>query len=770
MAGGLIQLVAYGAQDVYLTSNPQITFFKIVYQRHTHFAMETIRQNFTSFANFGNICTVPITRSGDLFSKLWLRTSISTSDTLTPVNTELNTIDYYIIGSNTLTEGSDLFTSTSLNLVNTDLDTTTYYEIETLTETITTNSSSYIKLFNISSGVICLEGYNLNFSNFDIGDVIYIDTDNTIYDDWENYYTIHSDSDISNNKIIIKGNSIEMKDVFNGFYLDSSNKLIEVNTDIDETFIYDINSEDDVIIINSNDDNQISLSTISNGTFKITFDDYDLEQFESNDIINISTSDYEGYYKINSIDYINKHLILQGESNKFIARNIPSNYEANSTNNLTIYLYKDINRNNGQIKISLYKNSYPSYINLETIENGVIKVEIGNGINPLFSVGDVIQINVSSSNLYNDIYFKVLSVNDVSNITSLLLKGSSSTFLPDDTYNFKSSNTKSILIKKYYDSETFNWVEDIGFAMINSVELRIGGVKIDRHYGRFLHIWNQLTEDNNKDIAHKKMINCTDGQQINNLYIPLQFFCCRKEGLAIPLCALQYHEVQLEFEFNSKQNCVASTSYFDNINMSNTTLLVNYIFLDTNERDRFIKASHEYLIDQIQHTGFDTVETSNSIEKTNVTTLYFNHPIKEFMWAISQASSSNPDTSKYKFINFTNSSDYVSGSNPIDKVLLQLNANDRFPEERSDYFNYLQPKMHHTRIPNPGINVYSFCINPEEFQPSGSCNFSRIDNAVLKLTLPIDSNLEIGTKLYIFAIGYNVLRIMSGMGGLSYSN
>ena len=770
MAGGLIQLVAYGAQDVYLTSNPQITFFKIVYQRHTHFAMETIRQNFTSFANFGNVCTVPITRSGDLFSKMWLRTSISTTDTLTPVNTELNTIDYYIIGANTLSEGSDLFTSTSVNLVNTDINTSIYYEIETQTKSISTNSSSYIKLFKMSSGVICLQGFNIDFSDFDIGDIIYIDTDNTIYNDWENYYIIHSDSDITNNKIVIKGNSIEMKDAFSGFYLDSSTNLIEVNTNIDETFIYDINSDDDTIIINSSDENQILLSTISNGTFKINFSDYDMSNFEQNDIIGISTSDYKGNYKICNINYSNSTLFIQGESNKFISSNIPINYLADSTNNLIIYLYKNINKNNGQMTISLFKNSYPSYINLQAIENGVINIDVGNGINPSFSIGDVIKIDVSSSNFYDNTYFKVLSVNDVNNVTSLLLKGSSSLFLTNGSYNFKSSNSENIQIIKYSNSETFNWVKDIGFAIINYIELRIGGVKIDRHYGRFLHIWNQLTGDTNKDNAHEKMVNCVDGQQSNDLYIPLQFFCCRKEGLAIPLCALQYHEVQLEFEFNSREKCVASASHFDNVNMSNSTLLVNYIFLDTNERDRFIKASHEYLIDQIQHTGFDTIETSSSIEKTNVTTLYFNHPIKEFVWAISQESSVNPDTSKYKFINYTNSSDFVNGSSPIDKVLLQLNANDRFPEERSSYFNYLQPNMHHTRIPNPGIYVYSFCINPEDFQPSGSCNFSRIDNAVLKLTLPIDSNLEIGTKLYIFGIGYNVLRIMSGMGGLSYSN
>jgi hypothetical protein len=103
-------------------------------------------------------------------------------------------------------------------------------------------------------------------------------------------------------------------------------------------------------------------------------------------------------------------------------------------------------------------------------------------------------------------------------------------------------------------------------------------------------------------------------------------------------------------------------------------------------------------------------------------------------------------------------------------MVLQLNGNDRFPEERGKYFNFLMPHMHHSKTPNVGINIYSFCINPEEFQPSGSCNFSRIDNALLKVTLAADTDSFIGTKLYIYGIGYNVLRIMSGMGGLAYSN
>ena len=383
--------------------------------------------------------------------------------------------------------------------------------------------------------------------------------------------------------------------------------------------------------------------------------------------------------------------------------------------------------------------------------------------------GDIIEINENIENIFENNYFKITSIKTDENYSILILKGSSSIYnlsLKDLTSDINSQ----INIFKYNDAETFHWVKDIGYALINYVELQIGTNKIDRQYGRFMHLWNQLTGTTDHDESYSKLINCVDGENVNNLYIPLQFFCCRNNGLALPLCSLQYHDIRLEIEFNTKQNCVASDSYFENVSLSATTLLVNYRYLDTIERDRFIQASHEYLIEQVQHTGYDNVSANIATEKTNNVTIYFNHPIKEFICCLSQESSINPDTSKNKFINFTDNKDISIGKNPISSMVLQLNGNDRFPEERGKYFNFLMPHMHHSKTPNVGINIYSFCINPEEFQPSGSCNFSRIDNALLKVTLAADTDSFIGTKLYIYGIGYNVLRIMSGMGGLAYSN
>ena len=279
---------------------------------------------------------------------------------------------------------------------------------------------------------------------------------------------------------------------------------------------------------------------------------------------------------------------------------------------------------------------------------------------------------------------------------------------------------------------------DLGYAIIKSVELQIGGTKIDKHYGRWMHVWSQLTRTAEHADAFTAIVSpgtVADGSSVS-LYVPLQFFCCRNDGLALPLIALQYHDVRLEFEFESIANA----------SLSNTTLLVNYVYLDSEERKRFAQASHEYLIEQLQFTGVETIAATG----TSKVRLNFNHPVKELIWAADQG-----------FGDFTDG----NGVNPVSSALLQLNGHDRFSVETGAFFNFVQPHTHHTRTPSPGINVYSFALNPEEHQPSGTCNFSRIDNATLTVTMAGAS-----TSLYVYAVSYNVLRVMSGMGGVAYSN
>ena len=202
-------------------------------------------------------------------------------------------------------------------------------------------------------------------------------------------------------------------------------------------------------------------------------------------------------------------------------------------------------------------------------------------------------------------------------------------------------------------------------------------------------------------------------------------------------------------------------------NIASAVVWVDYIFLDTDERRRMAQNPHEYLIDQVQlNNSVINVVAGNNIKSLDLT---FNHPVKELVWVLNQ---SNVPT-KTRFTNFLD-----NGSNNV-FYLLQLNGQDRFEIRNSSYFKITQPYQHHTNIPvgtdfsisgiSSGINCYSFSLRPEEHQPSGTCNFSRIDSA--RLQFQFNANEAPGTaNINIYAVNYNVLRIMSGMGGLAYSN
>ena len=422
-----------------------------------------------------------------------------------------------------------------------------------------------------------------------------------------------------------------------------------------------------------------------------------------------------------------------------------------------------------------------------------------------------------------------------------------------------------------------------GSDLVQEVELEIGGQRIDKHYKEWIQIWNELSTPESKAIGLKAMkcdIGTSGGTGVGNIQIPLQFWFCRNPGLALPLIALQYHEVKLKFTWGGTTSPV------------NAQVWCDYIYLDTDERRRFAQVSHEYLIEQIQREALPDALGDHKLN--------FNHPVKELIW--------------------TSSTDYATAK-------LSLNGHDRFAAQEEEYFQLRQPYDYHTAVPrqnlptaaqinsldktavfatidsdtaadldfsglggtaldpidtlanngditllngvitfqnaapliaimdlslgdvlafvntvgattvgtggnigtyfatviavpaqtsatvvtfsvstptrelangttqsmvgpfaagdnlvtniykvtnaNAGsartskmtdkINVYSFGLKPEEHQPSGTCNFSRIDNSKLNFGAAQGAG-------NIYAVNYNVLRIMSGMGGLAYSN
>ena len=363
------------------------------------------------------------------------------------------------------------------------------------------------------------------------------------------------------------------------------------------------------------------------------------------------------------------------------------------------------------------------------------------------------------------------------------------------------------------------YVNYVGLRLLKSVSIEIGGQQIDKHYSDWLYIWNELSLPIGKRFAWERMVGADNDittSTINTytLNVPLEFWFCRQIGLALPLIALQYHEVKLKIEFDTSDKCLyklngTTTEAVTTINpLTNINLWVDYIFLDTDERRKFAQLSHEYLIEQLQFPGAETLPASAPARIK----LSFNHPCKELVWVPKFSTSTNVS----QWYNYTMKADksfglgnnlygasaaalnndeqnlsattdptlttavitskivfnvepgfHAGALNPLTKGLLQLNNADRFAEREGNYFNYIQPYQHHTNIPaNRGINVYSFALKPEEHQPSGTLNMSRIDNAVLAVTNECSSA---GT-INVYAVNYNVLRILSGMGGLAYSN
>jgi hypothetical protein len=352
------------------------------------------------------------------------------------------------------------------------------------------------------------------------------------------------------------------------------------------------------------------------------------------------------------------------------------------------------------------------------------------------------------------------------------------------------------------------WTYGVGNAMIRQAEIEIGGQLIDRQYGDWMNIWTELTVPAGKRDGYDNMVGnavFTSSQQEGGLdadlgpyrlYVPLQFWFNRNPGLALPLIALQYHEVKLNLELRPLTDLVQGEAATNSPSLA-CKLYVDYVYLDTDERRRFAQVSHEYLIEQVQFTGTETVNTATT--NKNVT-LNFNHPVKELIWAHTTSNHSSAysssKTGSGSWFNYSGSD--ASGCDSFTTALLQLNGHDRFSVRYADYFRKVQCLEHHQRVPRVGADLagttgdavqtsfrqyiycYSFALSPEEHQPSGTCNFSRIDNAVLQLNYSPDSQLGSSAlqsqlaltalNLNIYAVNYNVLRIMSGMGGLAYSN
>lgn len=465
------------------------------------------------------------------------------------------------------------------------------------------------------------------------------------------------------------------------------------------------------------------------------------------------------------------------------------------------------------------------------------------------------------------------------------------------------------------NGNNFAWTRRLGHAIINNVDVSIGGTVIDRQYGTWIDIWYELARKGDHERGYNKMIGDvpeltnynSNGKPQYTIYIPLQFWFNRNIGLSIPIIALQYHEVRISATFSALEQCIVRDQNMDitGISIVNAVLLVNYVFLDTEERRRFAQVGHEYLIEQTQYNG-----TELATELISRYTLDYNFPTKEIIWATKNGNYTNGSsfvyysdrddwedndnydksaleeasekiikesiavgvnpidegntgdwievpssgittigniniTNDYSDSVFVNSNSLVIGTysitdkikvdvvvdslgdvncynivsditvrdlsiplqfitdtryqpidpiviqfnnygilidgsvNPVSQSVIYLNGHERFDIREGNYFNYVQSDQHHSNTPKDGINVYSFSLFPEEHQPSGTANLSRIDSTLLEVRylestfavgLPELNFLNADNRLFVFGTNYNILRILSGMGAVAYTS
>jgi len=381
------------------------------------------------------------------------------------------------------------------------------------------------------------------------------------------------------------------------------------------------------------------------------------------------------------------------------------------------------------------------------------------------------------------------------------------------------------------------WVAERAF---NSIELFIGGQSIDKHYQLWFRLYAECFLDDSKKCNYGKLTSLPVPNNVNQtstgyVYLPLMFFFNRNPGLYLPLIALQYHEVRIDFTI--------SANYANYFGTNPPTVWANYMYLEKEERDKFATKNQEYLIEQVQYVNGDPVGSSSE-NTPSVIRMQYNHPVKELIWVYqNSAPNSNPKamwnfSSNVANVNVTINTNNLAQSGaltqphntgspmlyipsvlsaplystaagsvaqngtifaqsnvltgnvlwveaglpqygtanvtygqevgPLHKFKLILNGTDRAAEQFGKWYNQYQSYQYHTGHPYPGIYVYSFALKPEELQPSGACNFSRIDMAQVAVSLK--TGMPNGLVQQMFAVNYNILRIASGMGGLAFAN
>jgi hypothetical protein len=316
-----------------------------------------------------------------------------------------------------------------------------------------------------------------------------------------------------------------------------------------------------------------------------------------------------------------------------------------------------------------------------------------------------------------------------------------------------------------------------GEHLFKYVDVEIGGQRIDFVTNTWLRIYDELHRDVDQREAHKQMTDFEDAPPgtIKRFYVHVPFWFSSNSGLALPLIALQYHEVKVNIELEQAENIPG----VDGSHAPDCTMYCDYVFLDTDERRLFAQTQHEYLIEQTQLMRSYIFPRATKVKHT--VALDFNHPTKYLAWVL------KPNDASHAIFTSNGSVEGLEPNEvygPVASVELQLNGTDRFAQRRGSYFRLCHAFQHFRKAPSVGVYVYSFALYPREHTPSGTMNFSRVDSAIMRLETKAATLTDAAaatsedqtmvaalnqSKLEVYAKNYNVLLVQHGMGGVMFS-
>ena len=384
----------------------------------------------------------------------------------------------------------------------------------------------------------------------------------------------------------------------------------------------------------------------------------------------------------------------------------------------------------------------------------------------------------------------------------------------------------------------WSYVNEIGHAMIEKVMVQIGAVDIDCHYGEYMHICNEISSEQGKRLGptigrfdtEDELRAWSQGLGGKNgktqvMFIPLKFWFNNNYAQALPSIALQYHMTIFKVDFRNIESLVYRTSealpgdlaagYFPSPKLM-AKFTVNNVYLDETERTAFANLEHTYLIQQLQRMNQHS--TSPTLTQSNIK-LHFNHPVAEILFVMQSKQAkkalrhfdySHAVTNRAMVADANgdvNEVQYRQHSDPIETASLSFNGHERFRETQALWWRDVVMRKHHNRLPtintggdfgpsteqvnvdagkltdnvNDNNYIYSMCFSktPDDWKPSGSANFSRLDNPQLTLThkafddatmdSPYGSEVA-GSDITIYVKNYNVFIVKNGVSGIRYSN